>query len=302
MFLLPFTKMQSVGNDFVVVEAARWPDNSDWTREAVRLCDRHFGAGADGLLVLAPSDTADFRMRMFNPDGTEDMCGNGLRCIVAFAVERNGAKREGVAQTIAGNVVYEHFDAAPDALSPSPTRILTTLPAPDFAPALLPMRGFGADELERVIGFPLTLSSGDAVTVSVVSTGTTHTVIWGDELPSDETFFALSPQIENHPAFPDRTSVLWARLDGASEQGFEQISVRIWERGAGETWGCGTGAAALAVLGSVEDRLSSGYALVKSKGGRLLAGYAPETPAVVLTGAAHFVYDGEVAPTADNAG
>ncbi len=287
--------MQSVGNDFVVVEVARWPADTDWAREAIRLCDRHFGAGADGLLVVEDAtNDADFRMRMFNPDGTEDMCGNGLRCVVAFAVERNGAKREGVAQTIAGDVVYEHFDAAPDALSPSSTRILTLLPGPHFAPASLPMHGLGVDAFESVIGFPLPLPNGETVNISVVSTGTTHTVLWVDELPGDERFFVLSPLIENHPAFPDRTSVLWARFDGASEQGFEQISVRIWERGAGETWGCGTGAAALAVLGSVEERLSSGYALIKSKGGRLLAGYAPEAPAVVLTGAAHFVYDAKV--------
>ncbi|MES2459744.1 MAG: diaminopimelate epimerase, partial [Armatimonadota bacterium] len=84
----PFTKMQAVGNDFVVIEEAAWPQGTDWAAQSFRLCDRNFGIGGDGLLVVGPSNVADVRMRMFNPDGTEDMCGNGLRCVALLADER----------------------------------------------------------------------------------------------------------------------------------------------------------------------------------------------------------------------
>src|SRR4028118_1189489 len=101
---LSFTKMQAVGNDFVVVEENLWPRGADWTMQSVRLCDRKFGIGGDGLLVVGPSQTADVRMRMFNPDGSEDMCGNGLRCVALLAHERRllGQGNAGTVETLDG--------------------------------------------------------------------------------------------------------------------------------------------------------------------------------------------------------
>src|SRR4028118_617220 len=99
---LSFTKMQAVGNDFVVVEENLWPRGADWTMQSVRLCDRKFGIGGDGLLVVGPSQTADVRMRMFNPDGSEDMCGNGLRCVAKLAFLRGYVGKSFIAQTLAG--------------------------------------------------------------------------------------------------------------------------------------------------------------------------------------------------------
>jgi diaminopimelate epimerase len=281
---LPFTKMQAVGNDFVVVEEAMWPADTDWSAAAIRLCDRHFGVGADGLLVVGPSEVANVRMRMFNPDGTEDMCGNGLRCVIAFGVEQGNIPGSGYAETITGRIYYTYGHGNLDV----PNNIATVLGAPKFAPADLPMR---ADGMDRVIGYPLPLASGERLTVSVVSTGTTHTVIWVDELPDDDRFLSVSPAIENHPVFPARTSVLWVKPEGPTT-----AFVRIWERGAGETLGCGTGAAAVAVLGIEEGRFSRDAVLirVRSKGGVLDAGYYPnnaEEP-VLLVGAAHIVFAG----------
>jgi diaminopimelate epimerase len=267
-----FTKMQAIGNDFVVVDEALWPEG-DWAARARSLCDRRFGVGADGLLVVSPSDVADVRMRMFNPDGTEDMCGNGLRCVVRFAHERGRLGTEGTVETLAGvrpvRVLPEAFAAG--------------MGAPRFAPADLPMHASG----ERVLDFPLAVD-GEPISVSVVSTGTTHTVLWVDNLPEDALFFRLSPRLENHPLFPERTSVLWTQVEGQ-----DRLRVRIWERGVGETLGCGTGACAAAVLARVQGKSSAPEIAVASQGGTLRVAW-PGGPddAITLTGPAEAVFTG----------
>jgi diaminopimelate epimerase len=311
----PFTKMQAVGNDFVLVDQAQWPEDADWSQQALRLCDRHRGIGADGLLVVGPSAVADIRMRMYNPDGTEDMCGNGLRCVVRYGLAhgffdrlvRHCAQDEGdaafvigLAETLDGLHMFEldlqdppgrNFRDDPGADIP----IAIELYPPRFAARDVPMDG--PDGTAEVQGFPLPLEDIGSVAVSSVNTGSTHTVIWVNELPEDERFFAVSPRIENHPLYPERTSVLWAALGGRTADDIRRIKVRIWERGVGETLGCGTGACAVAALAVAEGRVarSDDWVAVDSAGGILQVHWNgdPSSP-VRLFGPAAIVYQGLV--------
>lgn len=311
---LPFTKMQAVGNDFVVIEEAVWGMDGDWAGLAVRLCDRHKGVGGDGLLVVCPSEVADVRMRMFNPDGTEDMCGNGLRCVVRWAVEHGyfAVSTEDLAEPFKyGNVetlAGTRFVSA-TAQGNEVGEIRTDMGVPVFHPQELPM---AVSELEAIVDYPLIVEGHGTVVVSTVNTGSTHTVIWVDYLPDDELFFSLSPKIEHHALYPERTSVLWARYS-AARNWFE---VRIWERGVGETLGCGTGACAVAVLAVRQDKIPVSYYSqfmseptkarahhipVHSRGGELKVGYLVSTESepplthLVLTGEAHTVHSGFIA-------
>lgn len=321
MTALPFTKMQAVGNDFVVVEEAVWGQRDDWAQTAIALCDRHKGVGGDGLLVVCPSAVADVRMRMLNPDGTEDMCGNGLRCVVLWAWERgafgNDPRRPmGSVETLSGVLSVGLILGGDEAVGVI-EEIWTELGKPLFRPADLPML---IPERDAVTDFSLPVE-GEDIIVSTVNTGTTHTVIWVNELPGDERFFAVSPQIENHPLFPERTSVLWAK---SCDEG-NCFDIRIWERGAGETLGCGTGACAVTVLAAVAGKtaphrmpsqprrvqqsfnrpVKSHTVRVRSRGGDLVATYttddrepkynSPEP--ILLSGMAHTVYSGVFAPT-----
>lgn len=274
---LPFTKMQGVGNDFVVVDARAWPARENWPARAIALCDRRTGIGGDGLLVVGPSPQADVRMRMFNADGTEDMCGNGLRCVVRFAHERGLLGGEGVVETLGGLRRVQVL--APDTFA-------ADMGTPRFAPADLPMR---LDGPGPILDVPLDVD-GETLPVSVVSTGTTHTVLFVEHLPDDARFSRLSPLIGHHPVFPERTSVLWTVVEGP-----DKLRLRIWERGVGETLGCGTGACAAAVLARVQNKASSPEIAVASRGGTLRVAWpgGADDP-ILLTGPAEVVYTGDV--------
>lgn len=301
-----FTKMQGVGNDFVVVDSRDLPPDADWPALALALCDRHFGVGADGLMVFSPSLVADFRARMYNPDGTEDFCGNGTRCLLRFAYEKNlvsfrrkagrhGDDAHATIETKAGIRTGEirlFPDGGIDALTLS-------MGVPRFAPADLPM---SVSDFP-VRDFPLSVGEEigeEIVPISVVSIGTTHSIVWVDFLPDDETFFRLSPLIENHPLFPERTSVMWTQVvefnavRAAGDDYFSGLRLRIWERGAGETLGCGSGACAAAVLARLARKVSpDGAIAVSSKGGELSVDWEDYLDReVILTGPAEFVYSG----------
>jgi diaminopimelate epimerase len=275
--VLPFHKMEGVGNDFVLIEAeaAQGLDYSDLAR---RLCHRPFGIGADGLLVIERGVRAPVRMRMFNPDGTEDFCGNGLRCAARYAFEQGFVDTPAFAIETLGErlvpVQIHLHEGSVEAIS-------TQLPPPRFHPREIPALADGA----FIEDYPLTVA-GRTVRIACVNTGTTHTVIFGATLPDEELFREVSPRIETHPMFPERTSVLWAVVASRDE-----IRVRIWERGVGETLGCGSGAAAVAVLAHRAGWVDAEVNVV-SKGGALQV--RPQPDGVVLTGQASYVFRGEI--------
>jgi diaminopimelate epimerase len=274
---LPFHKMEGIGNDFVLIEAEA-AQGLDYRMLAQRLCCRPFGIGADGLLVMERGARAPVRMRMFNPDGTEDFCGNGLRCAARYAYEKGFVDSPAFAiETLGSQVVPVEIHLHEGAVA----SISTQLPPPRFHPREIPALADG----EYIEDYPLTVA-GRTVRIACVNTGTTHTVIFSATLPDEELFREVSPRIEKHPMFPERTSVLWAVVASRDE-----IRVRIWERGVGETLGCGSGAAAVAVLARRAGWTDPEVAVV-SKGGTLRV--RPQPDCVVLTGQASYVFRGEV--------
>jgi diaminopimelate epimerase len=276
---LRFTKMQGVGNDFVVVDGRR-NASVDWSTLSMELCDRHTGIGADGLLVLENTHIADIRMRMFNPDGTPDVCGNGLRCIARYAVERRIVKGDTLRiATLAGvRVASVNRDSAGSIAS-----MTVAMGVPKFDPTHIPMRVAG----NCVVDYPLELDAGYILPISALSTGSTHAVAFVDDLPSDPLFQRISPQVEEHPLFPDRASLMWCKVEDS-----HRLRLRIWERGAGETWGCGTGACAAGVAAVNKGLVCPGTPVtVISRGGELTICWR-EGEEVEMTGPAETVYEG----------
>ena len=276
---LRFTKMHGVGNDFVVVDGRR-ASAADWSTLSLELCDRHTGIGADGLLVLEQTRRADIQMRMFNPDGTPDVCGNGLRCIVRYAAERGIVAGDSLSVATLAGVRAARINRASDGEVASVT---VSMGQPRFDPAHIPMRV----ARDRIVDYPLELDDGVILAISALSTGTTHSVTFVDALPDDSVFHALSPQVEEHRLFPDRTSLMWCNVEAA-----DRLRLRIWERGAGETWGCGTGACAAAVAAINKGFVSPGaHVTIASKGGELTVRWR-EGEEVEMTGPAETVYNG----------
>lgn len=275
---LPFIKMQGTGNDFVLVDA-RAGVAADWPAMAIALCHRHFGIGADGLLVVEDAPGADARMRMFNPDGTEDFCGNGIRCVARYVAENGGGGPARLRIDTLTGVREAEVLRQDDGV-----RVRVVMPDPIFQPEGVPVRLTG----DRVMDHELPLDDA-SVRIAALSTGSTHTVIFVEGLPGDEVFLPVSRAIETHPLFPERTSVLWAVVEDRTT-----IRLRIWERGAGETLGCGTGACAAMVAARVKG-LVEPQASVVSAGGTLVVTWDEGKP-LVQTGPAEYVFEGRTLP------
>lgn len=274
---LPFHKLEGVGNDFVLIEASA-AQGLDYSTLAQRLCHRPFGIGADGLLLIERGTHAPVRMRMFNPDGTEDFCGNGLRCAARYAYEHGFVDTpEFAIETLGGTLVPVQIHLQGDVVE----AISTRLPPPRFRPRDIPALAEG----EYIEDYPLTIA-GHTVRIASVNTGTTHTVLFDATLPDDARFLEISPRLETHPMFPERTSILWAVIASRRE-----ARIRIWERGVGETLGCGSGAAAVAAVAHRAGWTDSEVAVV-SKGGTLQVRCEPD--GIILTGQANRVFAGEI--------
>lgn len=272
---LPFWKMEGVGNDFVLIEADA-AQGLNLSELAQRLCHRPFGIGADGLLVVERGAHAPVRMQMFNPDGTEDFCGNGLRCAARFAYEQGYVDTpEFAIETLGGRIVPVQIHLREGAVD----AITTVLPPPRFHPRDIPALANG----EVIEDFPITVAEHN-LRIACVNTGTTHTVIFSATLPDDALFQEVSPRLETHPMFPERTSVLWAVVASRHE-----VRVRIWERGVGETLGCGSGAGAVGVL-AYRAGWTEPEVVVVSKGGKLKV--RPTESGIALTGQANTLFEG----------
>jgi len=236
-----FTKLQSVGNDFVLVETG---DNQrNWSKIAEAICDRHFGVGSDGLLLLLPSDSADFRMRMFNPDGSEsEACGNGLRCLVEYVVKMKLADikaREISVETMAGTRKARIYRA-----KDKPAKIQVSMGTPKFAAEDIPVvieDDRGLVDIKSMLNYPVTVE-GRELPLNLVSIGNPHAVYFYQHPLSDFPLLQIGPKVEHLSIFPNRINFEVARVMNR-----RQIEARVWERGAGETLACGSGACAMAV-------------------------------------------------------
>ncbi|MCS6830087.1 MAG: diaminopimelate epimerase [Armatimonadota bacterium] len=277
---MQFTKMHGIGNDFVVLDCLK----SEIAEESLpdiarRLCDRRFGIGADGLILVLPSRVAHLRMRMFNPDGSEaEMCGNGIRCFAKYAYDRKHVTSPQMSvETLAGVKSLK--------LGTQGGKVATVtvdMGLPRLAPEEIPVRVDGA---QSVIGYPLR-AAGKKLEFTAVSMGNPHAVIFLDNVASFPVE-KVGPEIENHKLFPKRTNVQFVQVVNSRE-----IILRTWERGAGLTLACGTGACASVVAG-VLNKLTSREVLVHLPGGDLQIEWLGDGR-VLMTGPATEVFVGEI--------
>jgi diaminopimelate epimerase len=275
---MEFTKMHGLGNDFVVVNGFDQSLPDDPGALARRVCDRRLGVGADGLVLVLPSAAADFLMRVFNPDGSEpEMCGNAIRCVALYAHRRGlTTKRRLAVETLAGPV-------RPEILSDGGREtVRVDMGRPRLDRAEIPMRGPAGPVAGEV------LDAGDrSFAVTAVSMGNPHCVVFGADL-DDAGFRKYGPLLEAHPAFPARTNVEFVEVLGPGE-----VAVRVWERGAGPTPACGTGACAVVVAGVLNGKTAR-RVNVRLPGGVLLIEWPDNTGPVYMSGPAEEVFTGRL--------
>ena len=277
---LRFTKMHGIGNDYIYFNAIT-QEIEDPNELSRKLSDRRFGIGGDGIILVCPSDIADAKMRIFNEDGSEaKMCGNGIRCVAKFVYDY-------------GIVPADRRTVAIDTLSGVKTIDLTVengkaisakvdMGAAIIKPADIPMIFDG----ESCIDQPLEVD-GKVWNVTAVSMGNPHCVTFVDDVDSLE-LEKIGPSFENHAAFPDRVNTEFVRVIDE-----HTLQMRVWERGSGETWACGTGACATVVAACLNGYCKKGEDVtVHLRGGDLVIRYTDET--VVMTGPATTVFEGEV--------
>ncbi len=270
-----FSKMHGLGNDFIVIDGVR--QTVTLTTEKIRqLGDRHFGVGFDQLLLVESPESADndFRYRIFNNDGGEvEQCGNGARCFVKFVTEQRLTNKRAIRVETQRGVIVPEMDAQ--------GAISVDMGRPRFAPEEIP---FVAEA--PALRYPLNLGS-EAVEVSCVSMGNPHAVIVVDDVDSYPVG-DVGPRVESHPSFPQRVNAGFMQVLKRNE-----IRLRVFERGAGETFACGTGACAAVVagirLGMLENEVK-----VHTRGGDLTISWQGDDTPVRMTGPAVTVFTGEV--------
>lgn len=277
---MKFCKMHGAGNDFVVVngfdEKLEDVDIADLSR---RVCDRHLGIGSDGLILVLPSRTASFRMRMLNPDGSEaEMCGNGIRCFGKYVYDYALTRETSITvETLAGVKELK--------LSAKGGRVQTVrvdMGSPELRRAYVPMKGPGADE--QVVSQPIRVG-GRKLEVTCLSMGNPHCVVFVDNLDIFPVA-KVGPEVEHHPLFPQRTNVPFVQVISHSA-----VKARVWERGAGETLACGTGACASAIASALNDRTGR-KVQVQLAGGTLAIDWTGDNR-VLMEGPAEEVFVGE---------
>lgn len=273
---MKFTKMHGCGNDYIYMDCTKAP-LADPNGTAKRLSDRHFGIGSDGLILICPSDVADFRMAMYNADGSEGaMCGNGIRCVAKFCYDKGLTNQTHLAIETKAGIKYLDLTVENGAV----TKVKVDMGAPVTAADQIPVVGFGAE----VIGQPVSVGGQDW-TMTCVSMGNPHAVVWCDDVAGLD-IEAIGPQFEHHPMFPDRVNTEFAQVLDR-----HNVQMRVWERGSGETWACGTGACATAVA-CYRNGLTDRKVTIHLLGGDLEIEVTPDT--VLMTGPATTVFEGEV--------
>ena len=277
---LRFTKMHGIGNDYIYFNAFE-QDIPDPSALAVRLSDRRFGIGGDGIILICPSDIADAKMRMFNEDGSEGkMCGNGIRCVAKYIYDYALVPEDQTTvtiETLSGVKTIELTVVDGEAVA---ARV--DMGAAILNPADIPVIFDG----DSMIAQPLEVD-GKSCSVTAVSMGNPHCVVFTDDVDSLE-LDRIGPSFENHPAFPERVNTEFVRVIDD-----HTLQMRVWERGSGETWACGTGACASVVAACLNGYCEKGTDVtVHLRGGDLVISYTDET--VIMTGPAATVFEGTV--------
>ncbi len=274
--------MHGAGNDYIYIDcfATSIESLGDISDLAIRMSDRHFGVGSDGLVLIMPSDNGcDVRMRMFNSDGSEaEMCGNASRCVAKYAYDHKIVKQKEFSLQTKGGIKYitVYTDEADTVTSAT-----VNMGAPILKPADVPVVADG----DRVVAKPLDVD-GDIKIMTCVSMGNPHCILFVGGV-KDAPVHTLGPKVEVHPAFPRKTNVEFAHVVNRNT-----IEMRVWERGAGETMACGTGACATLVA-AVLNNLTDRKATLKLLGGNLEIEWSSADNNVYMTGPAAYAFEGE---------
>jgi len=276
---IPFVKMHGAGNDYVYIDGFEGLPSHNWSDLARRISHRRFGVGADGLILILPSQVADARMQMFNADGSEaEMCGNGIRCVAKYLYDRRGLHRsELTIETRAGLIRVWPEQVRDGRL----LRVRVDMGPPILEADRIPSRFSHSPVLNQTLDV-----GGESLAVTCVSMGNPHCVVFVPEI-TDSMVFQLGPKIEQHRMFPARTNVEFVQVLGRGE-----VRQRTWERGAGETWACGTGASAVCVAGVLTGRTARRI-VCHLLGGDLELEWSEQDNHVYMTGPAEEVFQGQ---------
>ena len=288
-----FTKMQGLGNDYVYVDCLKEEVmDPEWAARLVS--DRHFGIGSDGLILICPSNVADFEMRMYNADGSRgEMCGNGIRCVAKYVYDYGLTDQTSITVETLGGI--KHLEIFPKNGKADQIRVDMGAPVleAEKIPILMeaggkvkdPAAGPGTGAVS-VVDEPI-LVDGKAYHITGVSMGNPHAVVYVDDVKGLE-LDKIGPAFEHHPRFPNRINTEFARVIDR-----HTVEMRVWERGSGETLACGTGACAVAVA-SILNGLTEAQVTVRLLGGDLKIEWSGEGGHVFMTGPARTVFEGEI--------
>lgn len=278
---LTFSKMHGCGNDFIMLDGFNQQLPANLNDLAIRLCNRHFGIGADGIITLTPAEDYDFRMTLYQPDGSQaEMCGNGARCAALFAARLGIAQAGELKMLTPAGLIRPTLLSADDGKTTGTVQVDMGLP--HLKPEEIPCTLAG----DRLLDCPVEVL-GQQFNFSAVSMGNPHAVIFIDTDPKDFAVATYGPLLEKHPIFPAKANIEFARVLDK-----HNIRMRVWERGAGETLACGTGACATAVAAILTGRAESPVNL-HLDGGTLQICWQPQQ-SVFMTGPAALSFGGEV--------
>ena len=274
---MKFTKMQGLGNDYVYVNCFEEKIENP-SEVAIKVSNRNFGIGSDGLIMINPSKVADCEMEMYNADGSRsEMCGNGIRCVGKYVYDYGIAKKASISvETLAG-IKYLDFTIENDKVK----LVKVDMGSPELVPEKIPIVASG----EMVLNEPIFVD-GTEYRMTGVSMGNPHAVVFIDDVKGLD-IEKIGPKFENHERFPNRTNTEFVNVVSRDE-----AYMRVWERGSAETWACGTGTCAT-VVAAILNGLTDRKVLVHLLGGDLVIEWDEETNHVFMTGPATEVFSGE---------
>ena len=277
---MKFTKMHGCGNDYVYIDGGTEriapEDKPDFVRRA---SDRHFGVGGDGVIFINPSEEADFEMEMYNADGTRaEMCGNGIRCVGKFVYDKGLTDKTNISVISAGKIKYLTLFLRDG----KGEQVKVDMGAPELTARLVPV----VSENEQAIDEPIQVQ-GVTYRMTCVSMGNPHAVVFMDDVES-LAIEKIGPFFENHERFPKRTNTEFVEVIDRNT-----VRMRVWERGTGETFACGTGACAT-VVACVLNGLTEVTVTVELLGGSLTVTWDREAGTIYMTGPAETVFEGEI--------
>ena len=275
---MKFTKMHGCGNDYVYVNLFEEQIENP-AKVSIAVSDRHFGIGSDGLITIGPSDIADFRMRIYNADGSEaEMCGNGIRCVAKYVYDHKLTDKTEITVETGAGVKTLQRTVEDDKV----TLVRVDMGEPILTPDEIPVVADG----DRVVDEPIVVDDKEW-RMTCVSMGNPHAVVFVDDVAHFE-LEKYGPLFENHVRFPKRTNTEFVQIISRNE-----AIMRVWERGSAETWACGTGTCAT-VMACILNGLTDNDVLVHLRGGDLRIVYDEKSNHVFMTGPATEVFEGEI--------